>query len=106
MPTRYPDVCENFRILVKKFVFDISISGCRTSERDLSAIPTWCPDQCENIFVFRSKNFSLISRFLDVAQVKGICQLYQRGALISVRAFSFFVQKIFLRYLDFWRSHR
>ena len=102
-------VCEHFCVLVKISFFDISISGCRTSERELSAVPTrclhqytsifvfrfktfffeisifggrigerklsavptWCPDQCESIFVFPSKKFSSISRFLEVAQVKG-----------------------------------
>ena len=74
----------------------ISISGGRSGEREMSAVPTRCPDHFAKIFVFGQKKFSSTSRFLDVAHVKGSCQLYQRGALISVRAFSFFGQKIFL----------
>ena len=42
---------------------------------------------------FGPKIFSLISRFLEVAQVKGRCQRYHRGSLNSVRAFSFFGPK-------------
>ena len=79
----------------KNISFDISISGGRTGERKVSTVPSRFPEQCARIFVFRSKNISLISRFLEVAQVKGRCQRYHRGSLNSVRAFSFFGPKNF-----------
>ena len=107
-------------------------------------VPTRCSDQFTSIFFFWLKYFSSLSRFLVVVLVKRSCQLYQHGALISVRAFLFFglkhfssissflefraierevlavltdalnlmrvfsfsLQKIFFRFLDFCLSHR
>ena len=54
-----------------KFVFDISISGCRTSKRVVIAVHRKCPEHYASIFIFGSKIFSSISRFLEVAEVKG-----------------------------------
>ena len=48
-----------------------------------------------SIFVFRFKIFSLISQFLEVAQVKGRFHRYNHVALSSMRAFSFFCPKLF-----------
>ena len=107
VPSRFPEQCARiFVFRSKKYFFDISISGGHTGERKVSTVPSRFPEQCARIFVFRSKNISLISQFLEVAQVKGRCQRYHRVSLKSVRAFSFFGPKIFLRYLDFWRLRR
>ena len=72
----------------------------------VSTVPSRFPEQCACIFVFRSKKY-----FFDISisggrtgERKG--QRYHRSSLNSVRAFSFFDPKIFLRYLNFMRSHR
>ena len=49
---------------------------------------------------FDPKKFSLISQFLEVAQVKGRCQWYQRGSMKSMRQFSFFAPKFFFFYIS------
>ena len=41
-------------------------------------------------YVFGPKMFSLISRFMEIAQVKERCQRYQSDVLKSMRPFSFF----------------
>ena len=51
--------------------------GVRTGKREESMVPTRYPKQDACIFVFRSKKFSSIFRFLEVAQVKERCQRYQ-----------------------------
>ena len=55
--------------------------------------------------LFGPKFFSSITRFLEFVQVKGRLQRYQHDALNRMRTF-FSLQKIFLRYLDFWGSQR
>ena len=36
-------------------IFLISICGSRKGEREVSTVPTLCPEQCKTIFVFRFK---------------------------------------------------
>ena len=102
-PTRLPEQYgSTFLFLSKKFFFDISISGGRTGESEVSAVLTRYPERFTCIFVFKSNKFFL--RYL--AKVKGmsavptwrteqyarifVFQSYQRGAMSSYRAFSFF----------------
>ena len=85
MPTRCPEkyACI-FVFLSKTFFFNISISRGRTGERKVSSVLTRCHEQYVSIFVFRSKKISSISRFLEVAQIKGRYQRYQRFAVKGV----------------------
>ena len=73
----------------------------RTGKSEVSAVPIRYPEQCASIFVFRSNIFFLISRFLEVAQVKGRCQRCQRDDLNSMQAFLFFVPKDFSSIIQF-----
>ena len=47
-----------FSFFVPNF-FYISISGGRTGEKEMSTVPTRCPEEYASIFVFRSKKFFL-----------------------------------------------
>ena len=58
-------------------------------------VPTRIPEKYEIIFVYRLKNISMISRFLEITLVKGRCQRYLRGILNSMRPFSFCFPKYF-----------
>ena len=79
----------------KNFSFHISISGGRTNEREVSMVPTRCLNSMQQFLFFGSKTISSIPRFLEVTQMKGRCQRYQRDALNNMRQFSFFTPKIF-----------
>ena len=54
--TWYPEPYESIFVLTSKiFYFDISISGSRTGDREVSSLQTLCPEKCATIFVFPSK---------------------------------------------------
>ena len=89
----------------KKFFFDISISRGRTGEREVSTVPTRFPKQFVRFSFFGPKFFSWISQYLKVAQVKGMCQMYHRVALKSLREFSFFGLLIFYFNITIFRGH-
>ena len=42
--------------LSKNVLFDISSSGGNSGEKEVSTVPTQCPEQYSTIFVFRAKN--------------------------------------------------
>ena len=73
----------------------------RTGKSEVSEVPTRCPEQCASIFVFRSNKFFLISRFLEVSQVKERCKRCQRDDLKSMQVFSFFVPKDYSSIIPF-----
>ena len=77
------------------FFFDISNPGYGTDATEVSTAPTRCPKSYATIFIFRSKIFFSISRLLNVARARRKCQRHLRGALKSMRPFSFFGPKIF-----------
>ncbi len=79
----------------KKFIFNISISGGRTGERDVNGKYAVSLTVLRPYLFFSPINFSLISLFLEVVQVKGRCQSYQRNGLNNMRKFLFFCPKTF-----------
>ena len=56
------NVFENFRFSVLNFFFDISISGDRSGEREVSMVQTRQQKKYTSNIVFRSKNF-----FFDIS---------------------------------------
>ena len=64
----------------------------------VSVVPTQTLN-CMRVFSFFVKKILLRYHvFWNFAKVKGRSQLYQRGALISIRVFLFLVKNIFLLY--------
>ena len=52
-----------FVFLTKKMFFNISISGGRSGEREVSTVTTRYPEQYATTFVFQSKIFASILNF-------------------------------------------
>ena len=108
VPTQYPEPDESFFVFrSKQFFFNISISGDRTGERKVSAVPKQYPEPDKSIFVFRSKQFLFHISISGVStgerKVSAVLYAVPRTGFVH---FYFSVQKIFLPYLNFWRSHR
>ena len=72
-----------------------------TGEREVSTDTNAVHEKKSRNFVFLSKHFSSISPFLKVEQLKERCKTVPSRCLNRMRTFSFFVPKLFFRYLDF-----
>ena len=79
-----------------KIFFNISISGGRTGEKEVSTDQRGTLNSMRPFSFFGQKNFFLVSRFLEVAVVKVRHQQYQPCALNRMQLFVFRSKNFFL----------